>query len=90
MNLIDALDAPAPEGRGLLIIPKWDEGDSRIEWDPEKKEQADAAREHFVKLKAQGYKAYRVDPKNGEKGELLKEFEPKAGKIVMLPAFAGG
>lgn len=75
---------------GVLIIPKWDEGDSTVGWNKDKPNEVEAARKQFVDMKAQGYKAYRVDPKSGEKGEVIKEFDPKAEKIVMLPAFAGG
>lgn len=91
MSVVSALDSPCPpEGLCVMIIPKWDEGDTRIEWDPKQTDQVEAARKHFVDLKAKGYKAYRVDPKSSEKGELIKEFDPKIEKLVMIPAFAGG
>lgn len=90
MNTIDALDTPIPTDGGILIVPKYDEGDFRVEWKPEKSEQVESARRQFVELKAKGYKAYRVDPKSNEKGELIKEFDPAASKIVMIAPFAGG
>lgn len=75
---------------GVMIVPKWDEGDTEIKWNKDKSGEVDAAKKHFLDLKAQGYAAYRVDPKNGEKGEKIKEFDAKAEKIVMIPPFAGG
>lgn len=92
MNVIDALDAagPALGSTGVLIVPKWDEGDVRQEWDRNKKDEVEAARKLFVDLKAKGYKAYRLDPKSGAKGDIIKEFDPNAEKIVMAPPFAGG
>lgn len=90
MSLSSAFDAPATQGSGVMIIPRWDEGDFRVEWNKDKESEVTAARDQFVKLKAQGYKCYRVDPKSSERGELIKEFDPKAEKLVMIPAFAGG
>ena len=90
MNTIEALDVPVPPGLSVLIIPRWDEGDTRLEWAPDKPKEIEAARAAFIKLKAEGYQAYRIDPKSGEKGEKIKEFDEKAQKIVMIPPFAGG
>jgi len=92
MSTIDAIDSQGPsEGMtGVIILPKWDEGDLRTEWNSKNESETEAARKQFVDMKANGYKAYRIDPKNGEKGELLKEFDPKAEKIVLVMPFAGG
>lgn len=92
MSVIDALDSAGPSSgkSGVLIIPKWDEGDVRCEWDKKRKDEVEAARKQFVELKAKGYKAYRVDPKNGETGAVIKEFDEQIEKIVMVPPFAGG
>jgi hypothetical protein len=90
MNTIEAIDTPTNPGRGVLIVPKWDEGDFRSEWDHKNSDQTEAARKQFIDLKAKGYKAFRIDPKSSEKGEVLKEFDPKAEKIIMVPPFAGG
>jgi len=90
MSLSSAFDGPTTPGIGVLIVPLWDEGDLRVEWSKDKPDEISSARDQFVKLKAKGYRAYRVDPKSSEKGELLKEFDHTAEKIVMIPQFAGG
>jgi hypothetical protein len=79
-----------PGKTGQLLIPKWDEGHAKQEWDKNSPSEVEAARRVFAELKAKGYAAYRVDPKTGDKGEVVKEFDSNLGRIIMLPAFAGG
>lgn len=79
-----------PVHTGTLIIPQWDTGHAEFKWDKNDAKDIDLARETFVKYKAKGYMAYRVDPKSGGKGEVLKEFDPKAEQIIMTPPLAGG
>lgn len=64
-------------------------GDSKTTWDPDNPDEVDAARKLFKSLKKKGHFAYSVKG-NGEKGTLLQEFDPDAGKIIMSPAMAGG
>ncbi len=75
---------------GVLIVPTWDEGHAEFAWDVKNEIDVAAARKHFVELKAKGYLCYRVDPKSGDKGEVVKEFDPKAEKLIMIPPMAGG
>jgi hypothetical protein len=63
-------------------------GDTTIGWDPSRPDEVDAARETFRKLKAKGYLAYRTEGK--DKGEAIREFDPRAERIVMSPPLAGG
>jgi hypothetical protein len=65
-------------------------GDTKLIWDSDKPEEVDAAREMFNKLKKKGYAAYSVEGKHGEKGTVLKEFDPDAERIIMCPMVAGG
>lgn len=90
VDLIEADVLPAEGKTGVLLIPKFDEGHAKIEWDSKDPKDVEAARDMFIKQKAKGYAAYRVDPKNGDKGEKITEFDPKAEKIIMIPAIAGG
>jgi hypothetical protein len=88
----DLLETPVdvPPGTGVLIVPQWDLGHAEFRWDKKDKADVDAARKHFVELKAKGYSAFRVDPKSGDKGEVLKEFDEGAEKIIMVPPVIGG
>ena len=64
-------------------------GDTRVMWDPYRKDEVDAARKQFDELKKKGYLAYSVK-KKGEPGEQIREFDPQAGKIIMAPPMQGG
>lgn len=64
-------------------------GDTKTIWDPNVPAEVEAAKAQFDALKKKGYMAYRVSGDHG-KGEMLKEFDPKAGKIIMSPPLAGG
>lgn len=65
-------------------------GDTRTIWDPNVKEEVKAAKDQFDALKKKGYLAYRVNPDDGSKGQVMREFDPKAGKIIMQPQMVGG
>ena len=64
-------------------------GDSKIMWDPTNKEEVDAAKLQFDALMDKGYKAYTVS-KDGSTDKLIKKFDKKLGKIVMVPQLVGG
>lgn len=65
------------------------EGDTKIIWDAEKRAEVEAAEEAFKKLKKKGYLAYSVK-RDGEKGQVITEFDPSAEKIILAPPIAGG
>jgi hypothetical protein len=75
--------------RNLLSIAD-PSGDTRIMWDPKDKAERGAAKAAFDAAKAKGMLAYAVDPKSADKGEVIREFDPKAGKIIMSRPLAGG
>jgi hypothetical protein len=64
-------------------------GDSKTIWDPSNADEVAAARATFDTLKKKRYLAYKVKA-DGEKGELISDFDPTAGKIIMSPMMAGG
>lgn len=64
-------------------------GDTKIIWDSAQEAEVDAARATFDDLKRKGYLAYTVN-KKGDKGEVIKKFDPDAEKIIMSPALVGG
>lgn len=80
------MDAVA-EGRELVILDQT--GDTKIIWDPEKAEEVAHARETFDKLRKKGYAAYSVN-KKGDKGEVIREFDPDAEKMILAPQMVGG
>jgi hypothetical protein len=64
-------------------------GHSEVSWDPEKTVEVRAARTIFDSLIHEGYNAFRVN-EDDERGERIREFDPKAGKIMMVPQLVGG
>lgn len=64
-------------------------GDTKLMWDPKNSDEVDAAKATFDKLRKKGYLAYSVE-KNGDKGTVLSEFDPKAEKIILAPPMQGG
>lgn len=65
-------------------------GDTKIIWDRNNSVEVDNARRSFDDLKKKGYLAYTVIGKNGDKGEIMKEFDPDAERIILTPPMAGG
>lgn len=65
-------------------------GDTKTTWDPNNPEEVAIAKRTFDELKAKGYVAYRVDGKNGEKGEVMKEFDPSAARMILAKPMRGG
>lgn len=65
-------------------------GDSKLIWDTANPDEVEAARSHFNLLKEQKrYAAFKVK-KNGEAGEVIRDFDPEAGMIIMRPQLQGG
>lgn len=64
-------------------------GDSKTIWNPDSPDEVAAAEVQFNTLKKKGYLAYSVEA-DGGKGRVIKEFDPKAGKIILSPPMAGG
>lgn len=64
-------------------------GDSKSIWDPNNRDEVDQARKTFNDLKAKGYTAYHVRD-DGKKAEIMRDFDPHAGKVILSPAMAGG
>jgi hypothetical protein len=65
------------------------EGDARIMWDPSKPVEVEHARRMFDDMRAKGYNAYSVKEK-GDKGEVVRTFDPKAAKVILAMPMAGG
>lgn len=65
-------------------------GDSKHMWDPGNYKEVEVMRDLFKDLKKKGYIAYQVDKKDGTKGAIMKDFDPEAGSVIMIPLVAGG
>lgn len=65
-------------------------GDSKIMWDAENSDEVDAAKLQFNTLTKKNFKAYRTDKHGDKKGGPIKKFDPKAGRLIMVPGIGGG
>lgn len=64
-------------------------GDTKTIWNPENVDEVQAARDTFDLLKRKNYLAYSVK-NDGEKGNIIRKFDPELGKIIMVPPVIGG
>ena len=74
---------------GVMQIMDAQYGHKNEVWDPNNGDEVETAQNTFDDLRAKGYIAFRVD-RAGEKAEIMTEFDPEAGKMIMSPAPAGG
>ena len=64
-------------------------GDTRIEWNPAVPAEVSMAKKAFDEAKKKQYLTYKLDA-NGNQGELIREFDPRAERIVATPQTVGG
>lgn len=64
-------------------------GDTKIIWDKNKPSEVAAAKKLFDELKSKGYLAFSVK-NNGDKDTLLKDWDPKAERLILTPPVVGG
>lgn len=65
-------------------------GDTKMAWSVDNQAELDAVKATFKKLKKAGYVAYTVDPDDGTRGDVISEFDPEAGMMIMHQPLAGG
>jgi len=91
-DLIDQGDVTfgnVPKGRNALAVMGLD-GDTKITWDPRIAAEVESAKRQFDYLTGEKrYAAFRMEP-DGERGEMIKEFDPEAERIVLAPQMQGG
>lgn len=82
-------DIQVPEGHGLMsTLGKT--GDVRHTWDKNSEDEAAAARTLFEDLTGKGYLAYKAKGRRGTQGELIREFDPAAERIILVRPPVGG
>jgi hypothetical protein len=68
-------------------------GHTTIGWDSDNKEETAIAKEAFDAAIKKGYHAFHVtEGKDGEgkRGNRMTSFDPKAEKMILMPALQGG
>jgi hypothetical protein len=87
-TLNEAVDLPVPEGRHVLHVLDRT-GDTRTVWDPTNDADVELAKSQFEQARGKGMTAYAVT-KEGGKGEVVREWDPTAEKLIFAPANQGG
>jgi hypothetical protein len=64
-------------------------GDTEVEWNPETGQGVQSAKHVFEERTRRGYLAF-VEGPNGEGSNLIRNFDPKAGSIILAPRLVGG
>jgi hypothetical protein len=82
-------DPPRTDGLSELAIMDMT-GDTKVIWDPNNADEVAAAKAQFDTLKGKGFSAFLVTGPKGEQGEQIREFDSKAGRIILIPALQGG
>jgi hypothetical protein len=65
-------------------------GDQTVTWRKGNEAEVAVARAAFDAARDKGYLAYRVDPDDKGKGEVMRRFDPAAGEVILAPAPVGG
>jgi len=80
-----------PEGKSAMAQLNGS-GDTKTIWDPDNPVEVKAARQQFDLLVGSNrFSAFRVSPEDpNEPGVRLKEFDPKARRIIFVPPLQGG
>ena len=83
-------DIAVPEGHGLMCTLDTS-GDVRHMWDSGNEDEVEAARALFNRLtKDGGHIAYKAVGKRGAQGEVIREFDPAAERIILVKQLVGG
>jgi len=64
-------------------------GDTKVMWSADNPDEVEAAKATFDSLKRKGHLAYTVR-EDGEKGEVIQNFDKTAERIIMSPQLVGG
>jgi hypothetical protein len=80
---------PSTASRSTLRILNG-RGDTKMTWSVDNEAEVKAVKSTFKELKGAGYVAYTVDPDDGTRGEVINEFDPEAGMMIMHAPLAGG
>jgi hypothetical protein len=75
-------------GTMKVMSPK--DGDFKITWDAENDDEVANAKQAFDDLIDKRFKAYKITRAGRRTGVPIKEFDPSAQELLIVPAMAGG
>lgn len=88
-----AMDLPEnfdPTTMGQMVVLDRRAGDLKIIWDRTKPDEVENAKSTFDNLKKKGYAAFQVKDKDGNKGDVVREFDPNIERLIFIAPMAGG
>jgi hypothetical protein len=74
---------------GVLQVMDRDHGDYKVMWNKDNEAEVLEARHTFERLRSQRFLAYTVK-EDGSQGEVIREFDPEAGRVILAPQLVGG
>lgn len=89
MSATETRPETAQEERSVMQMMTERDGDLKVEWSPSNEAEVAEARASFDRMKGKGYTAYKVGAR-GERGEVIREFDPSAQKILLAMQMQGG
>lgn len=91
IGMTELLSHDVSPGRNVMSYMTPEDGDVEVSWAPGNDDEIGAARETFDRLRRRGYLAYKTSGSGSRKSrDQIREFDPAAGRIVMVPPLAGG
>ncbi len=75
------------EGQFLIRVIDPKAGDKRIVWNPFVIPEINAAKKMFLEMIQEGMRPYVVGPDGRKKEEIMIEFDPSAGQVIMSDEF---
>lgn len=80
--------APPPGHARMYVMDRT--GDTRITWDKRNADEVEGARAQFDAYKAKHFLAYKVNPADATKGEVMQAFDAEAEKVIFSPPMRAG
>jgi hypothetical protein len=81
---------PVPAGKTGIMHTLFSKGDVPLMWNAQDRDDVKVAEKAFDDARAKGYVAYRSEGKDGHRGEVLRKFDAKAERIILVKQHQGG
>lgn len=89
--MTDMLSHEVSPGRNVMSYMTPEDGDVKVSWAPGNADETETARATFDRMLGKGYLAYRTSGRGSRaQRDQIREFDPQAGEITMVPPLAGG
>jgi len=80
----DTTFADVPEGKSAIAVMS-EAGDTKYLWDPKNPLEVEMAKEHFKKMRENGFLVFKLTPFLHRKGKEVKRFHPQGKGYLFVP-----